>query len=52
VVNTKKKGAVPDVDLFQIFKSVFWYIVVELVVIGILLAFPHIVLFLPRMMKG
>jgi len=46
------KGAVPDVELFRIFKSVIWYIVVELIAIGIFLAFPEIVLFLPRMMRG
>ena len=46
------KGAVPDVELFRIFKSVIWYILVELAAIGILLVFPEIVLFLPRMMRG
>jgi C4-dicarboxylate transporter, DctM subunit len=46
------KGAVPDTDLMQIFKSVIWYIAVELLVIALILIFPQIVLLLPQMMKG
>jgi len=45
------KGAISDANLFQIFKSVIWFIVVELLVVGMLLVFPQIVLFLPDMMK-
>lgn len=44
------KGAVPDTSLAQIFKSIIWFFVVELLVIAILLLFPQIVLFLPNMM--
>lgn len=45
------KGAVADASLDEIFKSVIWYIVVELLVVGLMIAFPQIVMFLPNMMK-
>ncbi|MBN1365513.1 MAG: TRAP transporter large permease [Syntrophaceae bacterium] len=45
------KSAIPDVDIIEAFKSVIWFIIVELVVVGLMLAFPQIVLFLPNMMK-
>jgi tripartite ATP-independent transporter DctM subunit len=46
------KGAVDDADLFQIFKSVQWYVLCELIVIALIFIFPDIVLILPNMMKG
>jgi len=45
------KGAVPDADLMQIFRSVAPYIIVELIVIALIMMFPQIVLFLPNIMK-
>ncbi|MEO3480556.1 TRAP transporter large permease subunit [Phaeobacter sp. CAU 1743] len=40
----------PDVTLSTIFKGVLWFLVVDLVVIGLLIAFPGIVLSLPELM--
>lgn len=45
-----KSIAGPDVPLSMIFKGVLWFLVVDLVVIGLLIAFPEITLFLPRLM--
>ena len=45
------KGAVPDADLMQIFRSVAPYIIVELIVIALIMMFPQIVLFLPNVMR-
>jgi TRAP-type C4-dicarboxylate transport system permease large subunit len=47
------KGAVPETDLMGIFRSVFWFGVVECLLIALLIVFPDLVLFVPRMMgKG
>lgn len=47
------KAAVPETDLMGIFRSVFWFAVVECLLIVLLIAFPDLVLFVPRMMgKG
>jgi len=47
------KAAVPETDLMGIFRSVFWFAVVECLLIALLIAFPDLVLFVPRMMgKG
>lgn len=45
-----KSIAGPDVPLSMIFKGVLWFLAVDLVVIGLLIAFPEITLFLPRLM--
>jgi tripartite ATP-independent transporter DctM subunit len=39
-----------DVPLSTIFKGVLWFLVVDLLVIGLLIAFPEITLGLPRLM--
>lgn len=39
-----------DVPLTTIFRGVLWFLVVDLFVIGLLIAFPDITLFLPRIM--
>jgi TRAP-type C4-dicarboxylate transport system permease large subunit len=44
------KGAVPNADLMEIFRSVFWFVVVELLLVALLIVFPDLVLFVPRLM--
>lgn len=44
------RGAVPDAKVTQIFKSVTWFFLVDLIVIALLFLFPQIALFLPNMM--
>jgi len=44
------KAAVPETPLMTIFKSTFWFGVVICAVVALLVAFPDIVLVLPRMM--
>jgi tripartite ATP-independent transporter DctM subunit len=44
------KAAVPETDLMQIFRSVFWFVAVELLLIVLLIVFPDLVLFVPRLM--
>jgi TRAP-type C4-dicarboxylate transport system permease large subunit len=39
-----------DVPLETIFKGVAWFLVTEIIVVGILIAFPEISLFLPSLM--
>lgn len=41
------KGVVPSVDLGTMFKGITWFIVVDLIVLALLLAFPSISLWLP-----
>ena len=40
----------PDVPLIMIYRGVLWFLVVDLLVIGLLIAFPDITLLLPRLM--
>ncbi|MBO9421608.1 Sialic acid TRAP transporter permease protein SiaT [Labrenzia sp. THAF191b] len=40
----------PDVPLSMIYRGVLWFLVVDLLVIGLLIAFPDITLLLPRLM--
>ena len=40
----------PDVPLETIFKGVAWFLATEIVVVGLLIAFPEISLFLPSLM--
>lgn len=43
------KGVVGNLaSLSAIFRGVFWFVVIDLVIIGFLIAFPQIVLFLPQ----
>lgn len=43
------KGVVGDTaSLSAIFRGVFWFVVADLVIVAVLIAFPEIVLFLPR----
>ncbi|WP_158967329.1 TRAP transporter large permease [Chachezhania sediminis] len=46
------KGVIGDeVRLVQIFKGVSWFLLVEVVVMAILIAFPQVTLFLPNLMR-
>lgn len=45
-------GIRPDIPLHQIFKGVTPFLLVEAVIIGLILAFPEIVLFLPNTMAN
>ncbi|SDF49090.1 TRAP transporter, DctM subunit [Salipiger thiooxidans] len=46
------KGVVGDeVRLVQIFKGVSWFLLAEVVVMAILIAFPQVTLFLPNLMR-
>ncbi|EAQ10815.1 tripartite ATP-independent transporter DctM subunit [Maritimibacter alkaliphilus HTCC2654] len=46
------KGVVgDDVRLVQIFKGVTWFLLAEVVVMAILIAFPQVTLFLPNLMR-
>jgi tripartite ATP-independent transporter DctM subunit len=45
------KGAVPDTPLMVIFKSTFWFAIVICLVVVVLIIFPDLVLWLPRMMS-
>ena len=43
------KGVVGNLaSLSTIFKGVFWFVVVDLIIVAALIAFPDIVLFLPQ----
>jgi len=46
------KGVVPDVPLGDIFEGTFAFLIMEFIVIGILLGFPEIVLWLPQHVAG
>jgi C4-dicarboxylate transporter DctM subunit len=45
------KAAVPETDLGEIFHSVFWFGAVECALIAVLILFPDLVLFVPRLMS-
>ncbi|MEH6830179.1 TRAP transporter large permease [Sulfitobacter sp.] len=46
------KGVVGNLaSLTTIFRGVFWFVVADLVIVGFLIAFPQIVLFLPQWMN-
>jgi len=44
-------GVAKDVPMVTIFKGIWWFVIVEIILIVILTAFPQIVLWLPNMMK-
>ncbi len=44
-------GVAKDVPMGTIFKGIWWFVIVELILIVILTAFPQITLWLPNMMK-
>jgi C4-dicarboxylate transporter, DctM subunit len=47
------KGVVGDqVRLEQIFRGVTWFLIMDIVMLGLLIAFPAIVLWLPDQMMG
>ncbi len=47
------KGVVGNIaSLTTVFKGVFWFVVVDLVIVATLIAFPNIVLFLPNFVNG
>jgi TRAP-type mannitol/chloroaromatic compound transport system permease large subunit len=46
------KGVVGNIaSLTTIFRGVFWFVVVDLLIVAVLIAFPDIVLFLPQMLS-
>ncbi len=45
-------GIRPDIPLMSIFRGIWWFFVCDVVTIGILIAFPQIVLWLPNNMIG
>ncbi len=45
------KGIVPDVSLDDVFRGVFWFMIMELVTVVLLFSFPQISLFLPGVMR-
>lgn len=47
VINSALRGAVP---LTTIFRGASWFIVMDIVTVGLLIAFPQLVLWLPEMM--
>lgn len=46
------KGVVKDVTMGEVIKGIFPFFVVDLIVLGLYIAFPQIALFLPQMMMG
>jgi C4-dicarboxylate transporter, DctM subunit len=44
------KAAVPETDLGEIFRSIFWFAFVECALVAVLILFPDLVLFVPRLM--
>ncbi|OGP45777.1 MAG: hypothetical protein A3K30_00575 [Deltaproteobacteria bacterium RBG_13_51_10] len=44
------KSVTPDIALHEIFQGIGWMLIMEIVALGLLLAFPSITLFLPSLM--
>ena len=45
------KGVVGDtIPLETIFKGIFWFLAMDIITLGILIAFPEISLWLPKLM--
>ena len=44
------KGIAPEVPVEKIFRGITWFLVMDLVTVGILVAFPQLVLWLPEVM--
>jgi C4-dicarboxylate transporter DctM subunit len=44
------KGVIPDMTLVEIFQGISWMIMMQLIALALLLAFPSIALFLPSLM--
>lgn len=45
-------GVRPDISLSQVFRGILLFFVADVITIGLLLAFPEIVTWLPNLMKG
>ena len=45
------QGIAKDVPMYTVFKGVIWFFIGDIVLMGILIAFPQISLFLPNLMK-
>ncbi|WP_299031191.1 TRAP transporter large permease [uncultured Sulfitobacter sp.] len=46
------KGVVGNIaTLSQVFRGVFWFVVVDLVIVAVMIAFPNLVLFLPNLVN-
>jgi C4-dicarboxylate transporter DctM subunit len=43
-------SVIPDIDLATIFRGCLWFVVVDLLCVGLFILFPQIVLFLPNTM--
>ncbi len=46
------KGVVKDVTMGEVIRGIFPFFIVDLIVLGLYIAFPRIALFLPQMMMG
>lgn len=47
------KGVVGNIaSLSTVFRGVFWFVVIDLVIVALLIAYPNIVLFLPNLVAG
>ncbi len=44
-------SAVPQVSLEDIFKGISWFIIMDILTLGLLLAVPSITTFIPELMK-
>ena len=44
------KGVIPDISLVEIFQGISWMLVIQVIALALLLAFPSIALFLPSLM--
>lgn len=45
-------GIAKDVPLYEIFRGVFWFIIAELAIVAVLIAFPQMSLYLPNLMRA
>ena len=46
------KGVIPTASITEIYKAAIPFVVLDLISLGILVAFPQIVLFLPNLALG
>jgi len=47
------KGVVGNVaSLSEVFRGVFWFFAIDLVIVALLIAYPNIVVFLPNLVAG
>ena len=46
------KGVFPEVSLPDIIRGTWWFLVMDILTLAILIAFPQLTLWLPSMMRG